>query len=102
MNFYYCNSCKERIELKYKKTHIKSELHMNTWGTVITKYAIMNPEFCEINNILINNTNNYDKRFQHYKNECKWKLVFDNDISIVVQLKVMYRILVLRHYLEKT
>ena len=43
-------------------THLKSELHMNTEGTVINKYANLNPELCEINNILISNVNNYDKK----------------------------------------
>ena len=51
MNFYYCSSYNERIELKNKKTHLKSKLQTNTGRTVIIKYAIMNPELCEINNI---------------------------------------------------
>ena len=32
---------------------------------------------------------------------CKWKLVFDNDISFDVKSKVKYRISVLCHNLEK-
>ena len=55
---YYCSSCDKRIELKYKKSHLKSELHMNNERTVINKYAIMNPELCQINNIIKNNVNN--------------------------------------------
>ena len=49
---YYCSSCDKRIELKYKKSHLKSELHMNNERTVINKYAIMNPELCQKNNII--------------------------------------------------
>ena len=73
MKYYWCSSCNRRIELNYKKTHLKSELQMNTEGTVINKYAIMNPELCQINNKIINNVNNYDKRFEFYKIVCKWK-----------------------------
>ena len=99
MNYYYCSSYNKRIELKYKKTHLKSELQTNTGGTVINKYAIMNPELCEINNILINNVNKYHKKFELYKIVCKWKLVYN--ISIDVESKLMYRISVLRYNLEK-
>ena len=101
MSFYYCSSCNKRIELKYKKTHLKSELHMNTEGTVINKHAIMNPELCDINNIIINNGNNYGKRFELYKIVCKWKLVFVKAFSIDVQSKAMYRNSVIRHIFQK-
>ena len=49
-----------------------------------------------MNNVII-----YDKRLEIYKIVCKWKLVFDDDISIDVKSKVIYRISVLRHKLEK-
>ena len=52
----------------------------------------MNAELCEKKNILKNNVNNYDKRFDFYKSVRKWKLVFNSDISIDVIYKVMYRI----------
>ena len=55
MKNYYCSSCSKRIELKYKKNHLKSELYLNTQGTVINKYTIINQELCEINDILKNN-----------------------------------------------
>ena len=71
---------------------MKSELHIKTKGTVINNYTIMNPELCEINNILINIVNNYDKKFVLYKIVCIWKLKFGNDISIDVKSKVMYKI----------
>ena len=100
MSYYYCSSFDKRNELRYKKSHLKSKVHMNTEGTVINKYTIIIPELCEINKILINNVNNYDKRFEVYKIVCKWKLVFDNDFSIDVKSKVICRISVLRHNLE--
>ena len=100
-NYYYCSSCNKRIELKYKKTHLKSDLHMNTVGTVISKYAIMNPELCEINHKLINTVETYDKWFELFKILCEWKFVLDNDFSIDVKSKVLYRISVVRHNLEK-
>ena len=74
---------------------------MNTEGTVINKYTFMNPELCEINNILKNNVNNYDRRFVLYKIVCKWKLWFDNDNSIDVESKVLYRVSVFRINLDK-
>ena len=49
MNYYYCSSCDKKIELKYKKTHLKSEFYEKT---VIDKYVFMNPELFEKNNIL--------------------------------------------------
>ena len=45
-------------------THLSSELHMNTEGTVINNNAILNPELCEVKNILKNDGNNYDERFE--------------------------------------
>ena len=72
---------------------------MITEGTVIIRYTIMNTELCDINNILITNDNNYDKRLEVYNFVCKWKLVFDNKFSIDVKSKVMYRISKLRHNL---
>ena len=56
----------------------------------------MNPELCEVNNILINTVNNYIKRFEKCKIVSTWKLVFENDISRDVDSQVMYRISVLR------
>ena len=96
MNCYHCSSCDERSELKHKKSHLKSELHMNTDGTVINKYTIINPEPCELNKILKNNVNKYDKRFEIYKIICIWKLVIDNDTSIDVKSRVMCRVSVFR------
>ena len=62
---------------------------MNTEGTAINKYSIINPELCKINNIIINNVFNYDKRFEVYKIVCKRKLVFDNDVLLDVQSKIL-------------
>ena len=101
MNYYYCSSCDKKIDLNYKMSHLKSAVHVNTEWTVINKYKIMNLELCEVNNILINFVVKYDKKFVFFEIVCKWKLVFDNDISIDVKSKVMYRIPVLRFNLEK-
>ena len=80
---------------------MESKLHTNAEGTVVNKYTIMNPEVCEKNNILKNNVSFYDKRFELYKDVCKWKLVFNNVISIDVESKVRYRISIFRINLEK-
>ena len=58
MSYYYCSSCDKRNELRFKKSHLKSVLHMNTGETVINKYTIKNPELCEMNNISKNIVNN--------------------------------------------
>ena len=68
MKYYHCSWCDKRIELKFKKSHIKLELHMNTEWTVINKYTTLNPELCGMNNKLKNNVSNYVKRFVLYKN----------------------------------
>ena len=52
--------------MKSKKIRLKSNLHMIIEGTVSNKDANMYPELSEINNIIINNVNNFDKRFEHY------------------------------------
>ena len=70
MKYYYCSSCNKRSELRYKKTHLKSELHKNTEETVYNKYDFMNPELCEINNISMDNVEINDKRFELYKIVC--------------------------------
>ena len=74
---------------------------MNNDRLVINKNTIMKPELCEINEIIINNVNNYNRRFECHEMQCKWKLVFDNDISIDVKSKVVCRISVLSYNLEK-
>ena len=74
---------------------------MNNDRKVIIKYTNMNPELCEIIEIIINNVNNYKRRFEYYEMQSKWKLVFDNDISIDVKSNVVYRISVLSQNLEK-
>ena len=101
MKYYYCSSCKKRIELKYKKGPLKSELQKNKEKTVINKYTIMNPKLCEINNILKNHVIDYYRPFVFYKIVFKGKLLFDNDISIDVKSMVKYRVSVLSHNLEK-
>ena len=77
------------MELKYRKSHLISELHMNNEGVVINNYSIMSPELRQINDIIKNNINNYNRRFEYYENVCKWKLVFDNNTSVDVKSKVM-------------
>ena len=101
MKYYYCIPCKTWIELKFNRSHPKLQEHMNNEGTVINKFTIMKPEFCEINSIININVNNYNRRFEYYEMQCKWKLVFDNDISIDVISKRMYRRSVLGHNFEK-
>ena len=64
MNYYHCSYCNKRIELKYKKAHLRLELHKNTEGTIVNNYANMTPELYEINNLIKKKVINYDKRFE--------------------------------------
>ena len=50
----------------------------------------MQPELCEINSIIKNNVNISDRRFQNYEMQCKWQLVFDNDIYNDGKSRSMY------------
>ena len=74
---------------------------MNNKEKMINIYTIMKPEFSELNSIIKNNVNNYNRRFQCYEMQSKWKLVFDNDISIDIKFKRMYRRSVVGHNFEK-
>ena len=91
MNYYYCIPCNKRIELKFNGSHLKSQEHMNNEGRVVNNYTFVKPQFCEINSIIKNNVNNYNRRFRYYEMQCKWKLVHDNDIPIDVNSKSQYR-----------
>ena len=91
---------RKRIELKCKVSHFKSQFYLDNEKTVINKYTIINPELGQINDISKKNVNKYNRRFNDYEIVCKWKLVFDYDISFV-QSKVFYRITVLSQDLEK-
>ena len=52
MNYYYCIPCNKRSGLKYNRTLLKSQEHMNNEGKVISNYTIMKPELCELNTII--------------------------------------------------
>ena len=70
-------------------------------NNVINKYTNMNPELYQINDIIINNVNSYKRRFELYKNVCKGKLEFDNDVYFDIKSSVVSKISVLSHNLEK-
>ena len=91
MNYFYCDSCRKRTGIKNKKSHFNLELHMINEKAVINKYTIMNPELCQINDILKAHVTTYNRRFENYTVVCKWKLVFDYDISVNVKSKLIYR-----------
>ena len=91
MNYYCCIPCNKRIELKYNRTHLKSQEHMNNEARVINIYTIMKPELFEINSIIKNNVNNFSRRFRYYEVQFRWKIVFDNNISIDIKSKNTYQ-----------
>ena len=61
----------------------------------------MNRELCQINDIIKAHVTTYNRRFEYYTVVCKWKLVFDNDISIDVKSKVIYRFRALHQNRDK-
>ena len=89
------------IQLKFKKRHLKSELLLDNEKAIVNKYSIKTPELSQINNIVNDYVNGYTRKFEYYTVVCKWKLMFDNDISIDVKSKVMYRFCALPKNLEK-
>ena len=87
--------------IKYKKSHSKSELHMNNEKAVINKYTIMNPELFQKNDIIKAHVTTYNRRFENYTVVCIRKLVFEKDISIDFKSRVLYRFRALHQNCEK-
>ena len=65
MNYYFCIPCNRRIELKYNRSHLESQEHMNNEGRVINTYTFVKPELCELNSLIKNDVNNYNRRFRY-------------------------------------
>ena len=74
---------------------------MNNEKEVNNNYTIMNPELCQINDIIKAHVTTYSRKFEYYTVVCKWKLVFNNDISIDGKSKVIYRFGALHQTREK-
>ena len=98
---YYCELCNKSIQLKYKKRHLKSELHMDKETSIINKYIITNPELCQINDIVKNYVDDYSRKFVYYTVVSNWNLMFDNGVTMVVKSMKMYTFYVLHQNLEK-
>ena len=80
MNYFYCDFCNKQILLKYKKSHLKSDLLVDDERAIINKYSITNPKLCQINDIVKEHVDDYNRKFEHYTVVCNWYLVFDNNV----------------------
>ena len=101
MGYYYCELCNKSIALKHKCSHYKSKLHRDIDKSIINKYNIMNPELKEINDIIKDYVNDYNRKFEYYTVVCNWNFMFDNGVSLDVKSKKPYRFRVLHKNLEK-
>ena len=91
MSDYYCDICDKTIKIKSKRKHLKSQHHQTLTNTIISRYHIPNPNFLDIENILIKYVNDYEKNFVLYLIICKCKLIF-NDLTYKFKFKRMYNI----------
>ena len=64
---------------------------MHNRGKVINNSTILETVLCEINSIIKNNIISYERKIYYYELQCKWKLVFDNNILLDVKSKSQYR-----------
>ena len=82
-----CELCNKSIELKYKKRHLKSELHIDNEKAIVNKYSFKTLELSQINNIVKDYVNDYNRKFDYYTVVCNWNLIFDNGVSVDVKSK---------------
>ena len=61
----------------------------------------MNPELKQINDIIKDYVNDYNRKFEYYTVLCNWNLMFDNGVSVDVNSKKLYRFCELHKNFEK-
>ena len=79
-NYFYCDLCDKSVNIKSKKKHINSQSHRSLTNKIIHKINIKNPKFLQIQNILHEHVDDYNKKFEFYLICCKWKLHFSDTI----------------------
>ena len=83
MGDYFCNGCDKRIILKSTKKNIKTKSHASFSMSIINKYCVKNPQPFEIEEILKQLVNDYNKKFEMYHIKCEWKSQFVDTIILV-------------------
>ena len=63
---------------------------MDNEKAIVNKYSIKTPELSQINNIVKDDVNDYNRKLENFTVVCNWNLLFDNDISFDVKYKLMY------------
>ena len=79
-NYFHCELCDKSVNIKSKKKHINSQSHRSFTNKIIHKSNIKNPNFLQIENILQEHVDDYNKKFEFYLIYCKRKLHFSDTI----------------------
>ena len=74
---------------------------MDNEKAIVNKYSIKTLELSQINNIVKDYVNDYNRKFEYYTVVCNWNLTFDNGVRVDVRSKKLYRFCVLHKNLEK-
>ena len=78
MDYYHCEICDMVIKPKSKSRHFKSNNHKNLAKHKHIKLTIDNPNLDDIDKIIYDYINEYDKKYGYYYIRCEFKLVFSN------------------------
>ena len=78
MDYYHCEICDMAIKPKSKSRHFKSIIHKKLAKHKHIKLTIDNPNLDDIDKIIYNYINEYDKKYGYYYIRCEFKLVFSN------------------------
>ena len=89
--YFHCDLCDKSIKIRSKKKHLNSQYHKSLTESIICKYAVINPSFLHMEDILKNFVDVYNKKFEFYLIFCKWKLHF-SDTIINVKSDRLYNI----------
>ena len=91
-DYFHCDICDKSIKIRSKKRHLNSQYHKSLIKSIICKHTIENPNFFEIENLLHNFVDKYNKDFELYIIYCKWKLHFSDNTIFVVKSDRLYNI----------
>ena len=79
-NHFHCELCDISVNIKSKKRHINCRAHRSLTNKIIYKSNIKNPNLLQIENILQERVDDYNKKFEFYLIYCKRKLHFSDTI----------------------
>ena len=90
-NYFYCEWCDKSVNIKSKKKHLNSRYHKSLTNKIIHRINIKNPTFLQIQNILQEHVDDYNKKFEFYLIYCRLKLHF-SDTIIDIKSKMLYNL----------